>query len=48
MKIITSLKHVRLMRLKINNLVMYLYNSLAKRLNEITFTQNISLLFKHQ
>jgi hypothetical protein len=45
---ITSLKHVSLMRLKTNNFVMCLYNLLAKGLNEITFTQNISLLFKHQ
>jgi hypothetical protein len=36
------------MRLKTNNFVMYLYNLLAKGLKEITFTQNISLLFKHQ
>jgi hypothetical protein len=28
------------MTLKTNNLVMYLYNLLAKRLKEITFTQN--------
>jgi hypothetical protein len=44
----TSLKHVKLMRLKTNNFVMYLYNLLAKRLKEITFTQNLSFLFKHQ
>jgi len=43
-----SLKHVILMKLKSNNVVMYFYNLLAKRLKEITFTQNISLLFKHQ
>jgi hypothetical protein len=36
------------MRLKTNNLVMYLYNFLAKGLKEITFTQNISFLFKQQ
>ncbi len=47
-KIITSLKHVKLMRLKTNNFVMYSYNFLAKGLKEINFTQNISLLFKHQ
>jgi hypothetical protein len=35
------------MRLKTNNFVIYLYNLLAKGLKEITFTQNISLLFKH-
>jgi hypothetical protein len=34
------------MRLKTNNLVMYLYNFLVKGLKEITFTQNIPLLFK--
>jgi hypothetical protein len=39
MKIITSLKHVRFMRLKINNFVMYLYKLLAKGLKEITCTQ---------
>jgi hypothetical protein len=36
------------MRLETNSFVMYLYNLLAKELKEITFTQNISLLFKHQ
>jgi hypothetical protein len=38
-KIITSLKHVRFMRLKTNNFVMYLYKLLAKGLKEITCTQ---------
>jgi hypothetical protein len=36
------------MKLKTNNFVMYLYNLFVKGLKEITFTQNISLLFKHQ
>jgi hypothetical protein len=36
------------MKLKTNNFVMYLYNFFAKGLKEITFTQNISFLFKHQ
>jgi len=36
------------MRSKTNNLVMYLHNLIVKRLKEITFTQNISLLFKRQ
>ncbi len=35
------------MRLKANNFVIYSYNLLAKGLKEITFIQNISLLFKH-
>jgi len=35
------------MKLKNNNFVIYSYNLLAKGLKEITFTQNISLLFKH-
>jgi hypothetical protein len=39
MKIITSLKHVRFVRLKINNFVMYLYKLFAKGLKEITCTQ---------
>jgi hypothetical protein len=36
------------MKIKTYNFVMYLYNLLAKGLKEITSTQNISLLFKHQ
>ncbi len=39
MKIITSLKHVRFMRLKPNNFMMYLDKLLAKGLKGITCTQ---------
>jgi len=46
MKIITSLKHVRLMRLKSNKFVMYLYNLLAKGLKEITLTQKYFILIQ--
>jgi hypothetical protein len=38
-KIITLLKHVRSMKLKTSNFVMYLYKLLAKGLKEITCTQ---------